>query len=205
MTHMHTISKIILASLVLAPAVALAQPAEPAAITASTAPAERVHSINLDPMGVVVGAYNANYEYLAGHHGLIAEGGFYSGGDADSHVTTYGAALGYRLHWRGRQNSGFIGAMLGFSGGSAVAASDDMSSTFDISVKEASATINVGKRWQLDMGLNVTFRIGAGYAKRWFSTTSMDPDAQQAVETVEDIMAFLPVAFDGELSLGYSF
>ena len=95
--------------------------------------------------------------------------------------------------------------MLGFSGGSAVAASDDMSTTFDISVQEASATLNVGKRWQLDMGLNITFRLGGGYAKRWFSTTSMDPDAQQAVETVEDIMAFLPIAFDGELSLGYSF
>ena len=201
---MRTISTLLLASLVAAPSLAHAQPAEPA-VSTSAAPAERPHSINLDPMGIVVGAYNANYEYLMGHHGLLAEGGFYTGGDADSRVTTYGAALGYRWHWRGRQNSGFVGAMLGFSGGSAVAASDDMSSTFDISVQEASATLNVGKRWQLDMGLNITFRLGAGYAKRWFSTTSMDPDAQEAVETVEDIMAFLPVAFDGELSLGYSF
>jgi hypothetical protein len=199
---MRTIS-ILAFSLIALPSLALAQPADPS--IARTTSTERTNSINLDPMGALVGAYNANYEHLSGSHGLLAEGGFYTSGDADSSVTTYGGAVGYRWHWRGRQNSGFVGAMLGFSGGSAVAASDDMSTTYDISVKEASATLNVGKRWQLDMGLNVTFRLGAGYAKRWFSTSSMDANAQQAVETIEDIMAFLPVAFDGELSLGYSF
>jgi hypothetical protein len=37
------------------------------------------------------------------------------------------------------------------------------------------------------------------------TTTSTDPDAQTAVKFVQDILTLLPIAFDGELSVGYTF
>ena len=77
--------------------------------------------------------------------------------------------------------------------------------TYDLSVRTLALTGDVGKRWQFDNGFNITARIGLGYANRTASTSSSDPDAKKAAETVEDVLAFLPVAFDGELSLGYSF
>ena len=80
-----------------------------------------------------------------------------------------------------------------------------MKTTWDLSVRTIAVTGNIGKRWQLDNGLNVTARIGAGWASRTASTESSDPTAQKAAQDVEDLLAFLPVAFDGELSLGYSF
>lgn len=184
--------------------VAEAQPAVQA--TAPAPAAERHHSVNGNPMGILFGAYGLNYEYLGGSHGLVVEAAYArSGGDTAS-ATTYGGGAGWRWHWRGRQNSGFLGVMASFSGGTARATvSGDMPETFDLSLKQLSVTMNVGKRWQLDSGLNITARLGAGRAKRWFSTTSTDPDAQEAVESVEDVMDLIPIALDGELSLGYSF
>jgi|JI10StandDraft_1071094.scaffolds.fasta_scaffold108125_4 hypothetical protein len=167
---------------------------------------ERAHSINVNGGRALLGEYVVNYEYLAGHHGAIVEGGAAHDADGATSATTFGAAAGYRLHWRGRQNSGFVGVMAGFYVGSAATTTGgDDPMAVDLTVTELSLTANVGKRWQLANGLNVTWRIGGGYARRWVSTSSDDPDVAAAAQTVEDVLAFLPIAVDGELSLGYSF
>ena len=80
---------------------------------------ERAHSINLNGGRALLGEYVVNYEYLAGHHGAIVEGGAAHDADGATSATTFGAAAGYRLHWRGQQNSGFVGVMAGFYVGSA--------------------------------------------------------------------------------------
>lgn len=174
---------------------------------AAAANDERRHSINLNPAGALVGEYAANYEYLmAGGLGLLGEGAFSHSSADGASVTEFGGAAGLRWHWRGRQNSGFIGAMVSFYNGTAEATvGSESPMTYDLTVRELAVTANVGKRWQLDNGLNITWRLGGGWARRWVSTTSTDPDAQDAVQTIEDLLAFLPVAVDGELSLGYSF
>ncbi len=174
-------------------------------------PRERRNSINLDPLGAVFGAYEVNVEHLRGSHGLLVEGAYASQGDGEARATAVGGGLGWRWHWRGRQNSGFVGVMTGFYMGTGdvtvitVMGDSTTMEHFDIATKELALTANIGKRWQFDMGLNITLRLGVGYAKRWFSTDSTDPDAQDAVESVEDLMSFLPIAADGELSVGYSF
>lgn len=80
-----------------------------------------------------------------------------------------------------------------------------MMKKFDVDTTVSSITANVGRRWAWDSGLNITFRIGAGKGNYDVTTESDDPDAQEAVKAVDDLLAFLPVAFDGELSLGYVF
>jgi len=185
-------------------AAAAAPSAAPIAVT-KPAPVERVHSVNGNPMGFLFGSYGLTYEHLSGSNGILVEGGFSHSSSGDTSATAYGGAVGYRWHWRGRQNSGFLGINAGFYAGTAAASSEDGSVMTDMTIRTAQLVMNVGKRWQFDSGLNITARIGGGKAKRWVSTESTDPDAQQAVADVQDMLDFIPIALDGELSLGYSF
>jgi len=168
---------------------------------------ERANSINVNPIGAFVGSYNLNYERLMGSHGLLVEGSFSHQGGDDSSSTNGGVNLGYRWHWRGRQNSVFLGVTLGYAMGTGEGSISDGTTekTFDVDTRLLAATANIGKRWAWDNGLNVTFRIGAGYGNWSVSTDDTDPDAQQVVENVDDLLTLLPIALDGELSLGYAF
>lgn len=174
----------------------------------TSAARERTVSINLDPGGVIQGYYGGNAEWLHGAHGVLVEASYFRKGDDTSSISGFGGTLGYRWHWRGQMNSGFLGVNASAGVGSASTTtmnSAGTTTTWDLSVRTIAVTGNIGKRWQLDNGLNITARIGAGWASRTASTSSDDPSAKQAAEDVEDLLAFLPVAFDGELSLGYSF
>ncbi|HVX97236.1 MAG TPA: hypothetical protein VHK47_20130 [Polyangia bacterium] len=180
-----------------------------------TAPA-RENSINGSPLGVIFGAYSLNYEHLSGGtHGFVVEGSFAhtsgSSTEGSSAVSStsksYDAAIGYRWHWSGRQDSGFLGLMAGYGvgSGSAVVSSNGTSQSFDLTLKAPRVVANIGKRWQWDGGFNITFRIGAGWAKYTVSTSSTDPDAQEAVNGLQHVLTLIPIALDGELSIGYSF
>ena len=169
---------------------------------------ERAISVNLDPAGIIQGYYGGNAEWLHGSHGVLVEASYFNKGDDTTSVSGFGGTVGYRWHWRGHQNSGFLGVNASIGVGSASTETMDsagMKTTWDLSVRTIAITGNIGKRWQLDNGFNVTARIGAGWASRTATTSSTDPDAKKAAQDVEDLLAFLPVAFDGELSLGYSF
>lgn len=179
-------------------------------------PPERANSINGNPFGFLVGSYSLNYERLVnGTHGFLVEGNFgltegttTTNGQANKSTSTnYGGGAGYRWHWSGRQQSGFLGLMAGYTVGSGTGTltSGAMSKSFDLKIKAPWVVANIGKRWQWDNGLNITFRIGAGWAQYTVSTSSMDPDAQAVKDFMQDILTLLPIAFDGELSLGYTF
>jgi hypothetical protein len=180
------------------------------------APPPPENSINGSPLGVIFGSYSLNYERLSGGtHGLVVEGSFAhtsgtsteSGDAVASSSTSYGGAVGYRWHWMGRQDSGFLGLMAGYDvgSGSGTVSSGGTSKSFDLTVKAPRVVGNIGKRWQWDNGLNITFRIGAGWAKYTVTSSSTDPQAQDAVKGLQDLLALIPIAFDGELSIGYSF
>ena len=165
----------------------------------------RPNSINVSPLGIIgTGYYAANYErLLPGGHGVLGELGYGRSSDETTSSTSFAALAGYRWHWRGRQNSGFLGVSLGYAGGTAEWKDPD--SDIDLTLSQLSVTANIGKRWAWDSGLNITIRIGGGYGKWNASTTSADPDAQEAVEDLEDALEFIPIALDGELSVGYTF
>jgi hypothetical protein len=179
-------------------------------------PPPRVNSVNGNPLGFLFGSYSLNYERLVdGTHGFMIEGNLaHSTGTSNSGTetssnksTTYGGGAGYRWHWSGQQQSGFLGLMAGYSvgAGTSTITSGGMSNSFDLTIKAPWVVANIGKRWQWDSGLNLTFRIGGGWAKYTVTTSSMDPQAQDAVKFVQDILTLIPIALDGELSLGYSF
>jgi hypothetical protein len=179
-------------------------------------PPPRENSINGSPLGVFFGNYSLNYERLVnGTHGFMIEGNFshssgtstVNGDSTSSKSQEYGGGVGYRWHWRGQQDSGFLGLMAGYSvgTGSSTVTSGGVADTIDLKIKAPWVVANIGKRWQWDNGLNITFRIGAGWAKYTVSTTSQDPSAQDAVKGLQDLLTLIPIALDGELSLGYTF
>ncbi len=168
----------------------------------------REHSVNLNPLGVISNNYTLNYERLfGGTHGLLVEPSFGYASDSDSSSTAFGLDLGYRWHWSGEQDSGFLGVNVGYSVGSgeATVTVNDISETFDVDVSQFRVLANIGRRWAFDFGLNITARIGAGYGDWSVSTDSTNESAQQAVKMVDTVLEFLPFAFDGELSLGWIF
>jgi hypothetical protein len=200
-------------SVALADEPAAADPAPAVAPTQAVpllALAERQQSVNLSPLGVAFGSYALNYEYLAKDgHGLLAEASFGTGKDSAGNTTSdFGAGVGYRYHFAGGQSSWFAGPLLSYSAGNGtgtVSVNNGPTKAFDVNYSSVAVTANIGRRWVFADLINVTFRIGGGKAFRTFSTTSSDPDAQLAVDLVQKIVDFLPIAFDGELSVGVNF
>ncbi len=180
--------------------------------TSSASAEETVNSVNVSPLGVLAGSYGVTYERLMpGGHGGIVEGTLSRSSSDGSSATSGGLTVGYRWHWRGRQNSGFLGINAGYARGTGNGSitttvnNVETKKNFDLSIGVFALTANVGKRWMLTDNINITFRIGAGYGNYSVTTESTDPDAKDAVKAVDDLLRFLPVAFDGELSAGYNF
>ncbi|WP_428262138.1 outer membrane beta-barrel protein [Haliangium sp.] len=170
--------------------------------------AERAHSINVSPLGLVLGYYSVNYEHLfEGGHGLMAEGIFARYDLDDDPISLYGGGVGYRWHWSGRQNSGFLGVSAGFGYGNGFVRTteNNMTQTSDLTTRTLYLTGNIGKRWAWDNGLNITARIGAGYGNYKVTTDSMDPEARQQAEDLHDQLSPVSFALDAELSVGYAF
>lgn len=187
-------------ALVLVPSLALAD--EPLTVEAR---AEPKNTVNVSPLGVLVGDYALTYERLfGGSHGVIVEGiGSRAANDTGSSLQ-FGGGVGYRWHWRGRQNSGFLGLMLAQRFGSGTV-TDTNGMEHGMSVRSTTVTANIGKRWALTPAVNVTFRIGAGWGNHKATAKGDSMEAKQAEELMNDILAFLPIGFDGELSVGYAF
>ena len=191
-----------------APSVAAPVPAVPAEVpTTREERGEPVNSININPLGVIGLNYAVTYERLfAGSHGLIVEGiaTLASGDDGDSQQ--FGGGIGYRWHWRGRQNSGFLGIMVsqGFGSGEVVISDGAGEMKHGMTVRSTTITGNIGKRW-LFGPVNVTIRGGLGYGKYVAKAKEDTQEAKDAEELMNDILAFLPIAVDGELSIGYTF
>jgi hypothetical protein len=192
-------------SLVASSAIAIAQPAQPPAETTLDLDqkSEPVNSINVSPLGVLVGNYALTYERLfGGYHGLIVEGIASHSSNDDGTTLQFGGGVGYRFHWRGRQNSGFLGVMFAQGFGNGEVTIGDM--THPMSVRSTTVTANVGKRWMIGPA-NITFRLGLGWGNHVAEAKEDSTDAKEAEEVANGLLAFLPIGFDGELSVGYTF
>lgn len=77
--------------------------------------------------------------------------------------------------------------------------------SFEVDYTSFGAVANIGRRWMLTDSLNITGRLGAGFAERSYSTDSDLPGADEAVTLTEDLVSFFPVTLDGEVSLGWTF
>jgi len=192
-------------------------PAPAATVAAQTSVETRHHSINVSPLGLIGGGFNANYEYLSGRHGVIVELGTSDwtseytstvNGQVVEQEETSGRhatlGVGYRLHFGGRQAGWFLGAMLHHNVGTAKIHNVDNGrevNEADIAYQSTTVTANVGRRFMLTRNLNLTARLGVGGAER--KVTDDDASAT-AVAELNDTLDF-PLAVDGELSLGWSF
>ena len=123
---------------------------EPAMIDVKTSAEDKKHSVNVSPLGILSGSYGVNYQHLLdGYHGFLVEGNFASSSSGDASSSSIGATVGYRLHWRENQNSGFVGLNLGYYSGKGEATVNGMK-TFDVDTQVTSVTTNLGKRWAWD-------------------------------------------------------
>lgn len=181
--------------------------AAPVAAAPEPKPAPRLRSnaINLSVLGFVIGNIRLNYErMLSEKHGVFAEAlvapDFLNGCD----FVGYGAAMGYRYHWRGAGTSGFVGGTVGFMRGSGTRATLKFGETDPVDFTGSIWTIgigpHVGKRWLFEpSGVNLTVRFGGGFAYNMANPSPGTP--AQATHNVEHSYVLL----DGELSVGYSF
>lgn len=196
----------------LVPATAAAQPAAaPPAdpLAAEPAPAEKDDSINVSPLGLLFGNVNLTYEKLFhGTHGLIAEIGFGRNSGEMGDEAHGAAAIGYRWHWRGRQNSGFLGVTLtqAFGAGEMVYDPDTAGERrYEMNTRSTMLTANVGKRWMLGDDFNITLRFGLGWGHHVATAEEDTAEAKMAEEDMNDLLSLLPVGAEGELSVGYNF
>lgn len=192
--------------------VAVAQPAatpsEGAApeLTASAAP--RVHSINLSPLGLVAGSLALNYEYLhQGRHGLIVEAALARSSNDDAEQLQGGVGVGYRWHWSGQQDSGFLGVMAhqSMGTGEVTVSSGNQEMSYPMQIRSTMVTGNVGKRWMLGDAVNITARFGLGWGHHRATAEDDTAAARDAEETMNALLTLLPIGIDGELSVGYAF
>lgn len=202
---------------------------ESPAIEPGAAPAreERHHSLNLGLEGLA-GAPSLIYEYLwADGRALVIEAHFVSrpeldgatavgfGGvvglvlDAAGRSESYGqgavglgAAIGYRRHWRQRQDSPFFGVHAGYDLGESVA---DRTDVVLVGHQSFYVAGNIGRRWLVSDGVNITARIGAGLIYRVYFEDFGEPEDIAPVRYLDDLLDQLPITVDGELSVGYTF
>jgi hypothetical protein len=206
--------KIIAATLfALVPTAAFAQGAPPAPLPAEPLvveqKAEPTNSINISPLGLVAGNIALTYEHLfGGTHGVIVEGVMNRSSSDDGDQMQFGGAVGYRWHWRGRQNSGFLGVTFAQTVGSGsvtenLGSPDEMK--HEMSVRSTMLTANIGKRWMLTNAINITARLGLGWGHHVATAKEDTVEAKNAEDTMNSLLAFLPIGAEGELSLGYAF
>jgi hypothetical protein len=77
--------------------------------------------------------------------------------------------------------------------------------SYPMSLSSTSITANIGKRWMLTDHVNVTARIGLGWAHYEVASKDTSADAQNAVQVTNALLTLFPIGVDGELSVGYTF
>ena len=191
-----------------APAFAQSAPAgtpPPAVYTQQPEP-ESKNSINVSPLGLLFGNLYVTYEKFMNGHGFIVDAGF-GRNSGDGGNEAHGAlGVGYRWHWRGRQNSGFLGVMVaqGFGTGEVTTNISGSEMTHGMTVRATTVTGNIGKRWMFGP-VNATIRFGLGYGNYSAKAKENTPEAKAAEDTMNDLLSLLPIGFDGEVSIGYAF
>ena len=201
------------APILLAAATAHAQPSAPStpppAVYTQQAKPESKDSINVSPLGLLFGNLYVTYEHLFnGKHGVIVDLGYGRSSNEDGAEDHGELGVGYRWHWRGRQNSGFLGVSFHQSYGSGYMTympDTAEEQRYDMTVKSTMLTANVGKRWMLGDSWNITLRFGLGLGKHTATAEEDTAEAKMAEEDMNALLSLIPIGWEGELSVGYNF
>jgi hypothetical protein len=188
-------SLVIAAGLMVLSSGSMARAEESATIAQKTAPApaEPRHSLNLG-IGTMWGAPSLSYEYLWHSSGLILEvSGLYDR-EEDGTEMAAGWAIGYRWHWSKRQDSGFLGIHTGYDYVSSPRTAEMMEAPL-YDERTFYVVGNIGKRWNMGNRVNITARLGAGYASREMASDGF----------IDEVVSSIPFTVDGELSAGLMF
>lgn len=162
---------------------------------------EKTVSINVQPAPALALIFMGNVEVRRAKHGLLLEGYLGSIDDGADEVRGALGGVGYRYHIRGQMDGAFVGVNASYS----ILTDEKLYNGHDsYTVNSVALTGNVGRRWQWDNGFNITGRVGIGLAYR--SSTAAAGSDDLWMDHVESlgIRGILP-AYDGELSVGYSY
>jgi hypothetical protein len=147
-------------------------------------------------------SFGLNYErLLGGMHGVLVEG-VYS--PSEKGGGSLGGGAGYRWHWSREKGlgSGFLGLMVKYfsMSGEVTITSGNTVTKSPVTATLFSIVPHIGKRWIIGPGVSIVARVGYGYANTNFNWSDID-----AVDNFIEDAFELVGAFDGELSIGYSF
>lgn len=164
-------------------------------------------AINFCPVALALGIYSMNYERLLNeHHGIMVRADYESipktYTDANINVGGKAAILNYRYHVKGGLNSCFIGAFSRYRVYNGDGKLDE--ATFDFKLSEVTVGANVGRRWILRNGLNLTFAVGYGFFMDKQSPADLSEGASESVHQFKNDYDLYNGLF-GELSIGYAF
>ena len=170
----------------------------------------RLNAVNFGFIGLLSGSYYLNYSRsLDGYHGLIGEVVYVAReGTIDEEAEEqeqfqengFGFLLGYRYAWEGGQDSPFTGVSFDY-----YQSEETRDGNPHAKYNSWSLTANIGRRWAWESGFNITLRFGLGYASREYISESDQTSDQLIAGLADAILESVPVGFDGELSVGYSF
>lgn len=176
---------------------------------------EFTQAFNINPAGIALGSYSANYEILFDQtHGVVLEGTFtrMKNGSDSGDSTTKGGGFGlqYRWHWSDAMESGFLGVFARYTTATGTGSATTnvngftSASNFDIKYTAATLGLNIGKRWVWESGFNIVFRIGYGYTKLDITTWNASSDISGTIDALKPVLQLI-AGIDGELSIGYAF
>jgi len=143
----------------------------------SAAPVSK--AITLNPLGFVLGAYNANYEVVTGNQSsIVGSGIFMHYGLGDASFTSIGGGASYRYYTKGGAPNGFyVGPSVSIASATVEVKTidwwtgDTQTDSANVMVFGVGAT--AGHQWILDSGL--VFNLQAGLTAS-FGNTSIDED-----------------------------
>lgn len=164
------------------------------------------HSINMCPLGIVLGVYSVNYEYMITKtHGIVFRLDYedipdtYS--DAKINVNGKAAVINYRYHFEEKLGSYYIGTY----GRYRIYEGDGNLNyqKFNFDIKEFTIGLNAGKKWVWDSGFNINFTLGYGYTYKDKNQSQSSSEINKSIKVFEDDYEL--DAFFGEFSIGYAF
>lgn len=164
-------------------------------------------SINMCPLGIALGIFSINYEYMiTDYHGIVfrldyeAIPNTYS--DAKINPEGRAAVLNYRYHFSGKLESFYLG---GYGRYRIYEGEGKLESTkFDFDITDITVGLNAGKKWVWDSGFNINFTLGYGYSFQEKNQSISSEGINEAIKVFEKDYDFID-AFLGEFSIGYAF
>jgi hypothetical protein len=149
---------------------------------------------------VNVADFGVGYERTIGeHHGFYIESTAVHVHGDPTHVTLFGGGVGYRWHRSLTRSAPFVGVMaIAHVGRGRM---DLETGSEHVDVTSIGGVAQIGYVWRWDRWVFAT-RIGAGYGR--YMVTS-DNDVEAVEESIRDVLAYVPVELDAELSIGLRF